>query len=97
MSKKKENPGSFITHVECSDMMATQATEIKTYVKAQVDPVVKALIGSDPFKPEGLVKDVGDIKRKLDAAKTIADYIKPIAIAVTSAILTAIAFKILGM
>lgn len=102
MSKEKDNPGPFVTRTQCSEMMGKQSDAVKAYVKEQVDPVRIALVGSDPLNPDsakipGLVKTVGDIKRKLDVAKTLADNVKPVVYAVIGVIITVAVTKLLGL
>jgi hypothetical protein len=84
MSKKKDNPGIYVTHGEC--------LQVSGDIKAELVTIKKTLVGED--MRGGLVKDVQEIKSATSAIKTVA---VPIIVAVIASLITAAILCGLGL
>lgn len=74
-------------HNGLNKQFETMSSELRT--------IKKALVGED--LQGGLVAEIQGIKAQLKLGRELKDWVKPVVIAVVSALITAAAFKIFGI
>ena len=85
MSPRKKNSPRYVTADECA--------RVSGDIRRELSILKKALVGDD--MRGGIVKDVQDIKNTLKTASSVANFVKPVVVAVLSAIITALILSFL--
>ena len=90
--KKPSRSNPFVTAEVCQSRHEALSKQLEGFA-SQLRTVTNALVG--PNLQGGLVKEVSDIKSKIQMASELRDWIRPVIIAVVSAAVTAGLMKFL--